>query len=77
MLVPDLHFATQCLLVLKLEFLYAAPHPHAQETNIPNMEDVEKMGSATCEGAMNQTLMAKRYVVQTRSCGTIKIFTCQ
>jgi hypothetical protein len=41
----------------------------------PNIEDVEKMGSATCERAMNQTLNAECYVVQTRSCGSLKIST--
>jgi hypothetical protein len=32
---------------------YAAPHPHAQETNIANIEDVEKIGCCTWKQALN------------------------
>jgi hypothetical protein len=74
--VPDSHFATHCFLLLKLVFLYAAPHPHAQEINIPNMEDVEKIAYATCKQAQRNKAETKQKLAQTLSCGSLKIPTC-
>jgi hypothetical protein len=34
-----------------LEILYAGPHPQAQESNMPNIEDVAEMGCCTWERA--------------------------
>jgi hypothetical protein len=76
MLVPDLHFADHCFLVLKYELLYAAPQPHAQETNIPNIEDVEKTAYTTRKQAQRNKAKTKQKLTQTHSCGRLKIPTC-
>jgi hypothetical protein len=43
----------------KLNFLCSA-HPHAQETNIPNMVGVEKIEAPTWERALRQRANAKQ-----------------
>jgi hypothetical protein len=53
------------------------PHPHPQETNIPNIEDVAKMGITTWKQTLKLTPMTQCNVALKPSCGSLEISTCQ
>jgi hypothetical protein len=64
-----------CSACAQNRILCIAPHPHAQENNIPNIAHVAKIESTTMKRAPKQTPIAKCNLALKPSCGSLEIST--
>jgi hypothetical protein len=60
-----------------IETFYALPHPHAQETNIANIEDVEKISYPKWKRAQKKAQTPKLNPTHKPICGRLKNSTSQ
>jgi hypothetical protein len=58
-----------------LENLYAAPHPHAQETAMRHVQDVAKNGPCTSKQTQNNNPTTKQRLHLKPSCAALEIST--
>jgi hypothetical protein len=59
------------------ESLYAAPHPHPQETAMRHVEDVEKKGFYTSKQALKHKQKPKHTPTHKPSCAALEKATSQ
>jgi hypothetical protein len=57
------------------ESLYAAPHPHPQETAMRHVEDVEKKGTYTSKQTPKHKQKPKHNPIRKPSCAALEIST--
>jgi hypothetical protein len=58
--------------VLEIEFLYAAPHSHAQESAMRHVQDVAKIEPCTSKQAQNNNPTAKQHLQLKPSCAVLE-----